>query len=639
MEATSRKPNHTDVNSAFRLKNHFPFFFRFGNTTSLCSTYFKLLPNGEIQTNIVIDREDLIEKTNRDSLTCWVNYVNAKTTLSSLLVTFNIQDINDVVPTFFGLNHTVHTLNIFENLPTGQPILILMPYDLDKGANGTVNYTIIKGNEQGYFELRSFDDDMERSSDRILYLAKKLDREENSSYNIIFRIADQGPNQLTSTQQLLINIQDVNDQTPSFVTSYYSFEVPEDQPVGRDHPFGRINATDDDDSAIHSQIFYFFDNTSQFRDLFAVNLTTGELHLLKSIVYERDLEPPNYPIKYRFDVEARNPASEVGTKAEICVTIIDVNNEIPRLIGFHQCEIPENKILFQFVATFKDFDKQKPNNEINNGTISFVPDIAHSEVKVQYLGGYYFLKFKNTEPLDREKTPFFVLTISVSDKGTPPLTSHTNVTINVTDINDNAPQFTEERFIGKIAKASEPKKYVLTISASDPDEGINGRFYFMIDSVSPSTAWNWFSINASSGQLFLTANRNYNSDVSGTIEINVSVTDYGNDTKTNKTTVEITMIGSITLQPNAFQEYSKIDLISSSIVYVEFRTDRNESDALLLYQYSSNLQQRATLQILDKKLVYSNNNIDLENDIHLYQNRWYSALINKNDQVGGILYK
>ena len=248
--------------------------------------------------------------------------------------------------------------------------------------------------------------------------------------------------------------------------------------------------------------------------------------------------------------------------------------------------------------------------------------------------------FKITEPLDREKTPFFELTISVTDAETPPLTSHTNVTINVTDINDNAPQFTEERFIGKIAQASEPKKYVLTISASDPDEGINGTFYFMINSVSPSTAWNWFSINASNGQLFLTTNRSDISDVSGKIEINMSATDNGNDTKTNKTTVEITMIGSITLQPNAFQEYSKIDLISSSVVYIEFRTDRNESDALLLYQqHSSSFQQRATLQIKDKKLVYSSNNIVLENDIHLYQNRWYSALINKNDQVGLILNK
>ena len=98
---TSRKSNHTDVNSAFRLKNHFP-FFRFGNTTDklLCSKYFKLLPNGEIQTNIIIDREDLVEITNRDSLTCWVNYVGAQTTLT-LLVTFNIQDINDVVSTIF----------------------------------------------------------------------------------------------------------------------------------------------------------------------------------------------------------------------------------------------------------------------------------------------------------------------------------------------------------------------------------------------------------------------------------------------------------------------------------------------------------------------------------------------------------
>ena len=75
----------------------------------------------------------------------------------------------------------------------------------------------------------------------------------------------------------------------------------------------------------------FFDNSSQFRDLFAVNLTTGELYLLKSI--DCDSASSSYPITYELHVETRNPANEVGTDAEISVTIIDVNDEIPRLIN------------------------------------------------------------------------------------------------------------------------------------------------------------------------------------------------------------------------------------------------------------------------------------------------------------------
>ncbi len=607
---------------------------RFDNG-SFCLDYFNLLSAGEIQTKIDIDREALVETRDSDILTCVVTYKDDQDNTLSLVVTIEIEDLNDVVPTLFGLQHPVQNQTIYENLAIGQVIRYLMPYDLDKGLNGTVNYTIINGNELKFFELRSPTIDGDASPDRLLYLLKPLDYEQTPLFNLTFQITDKGVNPLMSYQQLLIHVADVNDQIPIFHSPSFHFNVAETAPIGSEYPFGRVNATDED-SATHAQIFYRLSQSSlEFSDLFDVNTTTGSLSLLRPIDYDSD-----EPVEYAFSVEARNPESIGGTNAKITVTITDVNDEVPTLHNTPSNieEISENIMPKLIVAPYQDKDEHSPNNEIVNVSVSFSPAVSYLQPSISILpmSELYFVTVQINETLDREKTPIINLTIFVTDNGIPSQTSETTFTITVTDENDNAPQFNKEKFTGKISESSRPNRYVLTVTAFDLDNGSNGTFHFDIIETMPSIAQGWFSINSTTGDIHLINEVDYYA-VNGRVELLVSATDHGNDSNTNTTIVEISILPSITFPPNSFQEYSIIDLIDSSIIYLEMRTDRNGTNALLMYQYSDSTI--TSLQLIDNRLVYLRDDTMIEKNVTFHQNKWYSILIDKNDLVSSMYTK
>lgn len=93
---------------------------------------------------------------------------------------------------------------------------------LPQGPNALVTYTIISGADD------SFRIDPESGD---LIATKKLDRERRSKYSLLVR-ADDG--QQSSDMTLNITVKDVNDHTPKFSRSTYSFDIPEDMAPGED---------------------------------------------------------------------------------------------------------------------------------------------------------------------------------------------------------------------------------------------------------------------------------------------------------------------------------------------------------------------------------------------------------------------
>ena len=588
---------------------------------SQCQQYFTILASGEIQTLEEIDREKIVEDTNRDSITCVVDYTNNNGESVTLFIKFIIQDINDEVPRLFGLDHPVHNLTIYENLDIGQPILYLMPYDLDDGASGQVIFNITSGNEEGYFRMDPPLGETESSPDRLIYLAKTLDYEQISVFNLTFNITDRGTPSLSSSQRILVYVGDINDQSPSFSTSEFTFDVRENQTVGREHPFGKISATDDD-SATHAQIFYQFDETASLDsdaiEIFGINTTTGELYLIKELDFDSTTK-----VTYNFRIEARNPGSPAGTNAEITVNVLDVNDNSP-FFTVKALTIDENQPSSLIVLKVEDDDKEPANNGISNASVTFYPPVKHDAAEVNTQNSLTTVRFTITEPLDRELTPSIIVTISVRDTGTPHQTSHTNITITILDENDNAPQFTQMYFASKLPESAEPVRSVLTVSAEDPDEGANGEFYFTLIETEPILDINWFELNSTSGEIFL-VNRPNHDAVSGLVQLTIMATDTGSPSNTNTTTVDIQILPPITFQPVSYQEYNGIDILSSSIIYLEFRSDK--SDSLLFYQQSIDLEHYASLQLIDNGVVYSHNGVDNENSLELDYNIWYSVLI------------
>jgi len=73
------------------------------------------------------------------------------------------------------------------------------------------------------------------------------------------------------------------------------------------------------------------------------------------------------------------------------------------------------------------------------------------------------------------------LTVICSDYGTPSMTSMMRVVVNVTDINDNAPQFVQSSYSAQLIENTYVGAAVLTVRATDRDDGVNAQLTYSVE--------------------------------------------------------------------------------------------------------------------------------------------------------------
>lgn len=100
--------------------------------------------------------------------------------------------------------------------------------------------------------------------------------------------------------------------------------------------------------------------------------------------------------------------------------------------------------------------------------------------------------------LDREGTSHYWLTVLALDLGTIPLSSVTEIYIEVTDTNDNPPQMSRPVFYASVMENSPPNTSVLQLDAFDPDSSSEGKLTFHILTGNPQGL---FTINLSTGKI------------------------------------------------------------------------------------------------------------------------------------------
>ncbi|KAF1475067.1 Cadherin-1, partial [Pygoscelis antarcticus] len=107
-----------------------------------------------------------------------------------------------------------------------------------------------------------------------------------------------------------------------------------------------------------------------------------------------------------------------------------------------------------------------------------------------------------TKPLDREEIDKYVLFSHAVSANGQPVEDPMEIIITVTDQNDNRPVFTKQVFIGYIEENAKPGTSVMTVNATDADDGINvnnGIIGYSILSEEPKSAQQMFTINREKG--------------------------------------------------------------------------------------------------------------------------------------------
>lgn len=109
-------------------------------------------------------------------------------------------------------------------------------------------------------------------------------------------------------------------------------------------------------------------------------------------------------------------------------------------------------------------------------------------------------------PLDREFQSTYTLVITARDRGEPPRSTQRQIFVKILDENDNSPVFDPKQYSASVAENASIGAMVLQVSATDIDEGANGRVRFSIEAGDDNRD---FSISEDSGIVRVGKNLNY----------------------------------------------------------------------------------------------------------------------------------
>ncbi|KAM4869044.1 protocadherin beta-8-like [Urocitellus parryii] len=471
---------------------------------------------GELLLNEKLDREELCGHTEP----CVLRFqVMLESPLEFFQAELQIIDINDHSPEFLDKEML---LKVSESSPSGTTFPLKNAQDMDVGQNNIENYVI---SPNPYFRVLT----RKRSDGRKypeLVLEKALDREEEPELKLTLTAQDGGSPPRTGTAQIHVEVVDVNDNAPEFQQLIYRVQIPEDSPIG--FLIVTVSATDVD-LGVNGEVSYsLFQASDEISKTFAINPLTGEIRLKEQLDFER-VE------SYEVNIEARDAGSFTG-KCVVLIQVTDVNDHAPEVtMSAFTSPISENSPEM-VVAVFSVLDLDSgENGKISCSIQEDLPFFLKSSVE-------NFYTLLTERPLDRENTAEYNITITVTDLGTPILKTYLNITVQVSDVNDNSPIFMQASYILLVQENNSPALHIGSVSATDRDSGTNAQITYSLLPTQDSQLHlaSLVSINADNGQLF--ALRALDFEALQAFEFRVGATDQGLPALSSQALVRVVVV-------------------------------------------------------------------------------------------------
>ncbi|KAI4023089.1 protocadherin alpha 10 [Homo sapiens] len=440
------------------------------------------LQNGILFVNSRIDREELCGR----SVECSIHLeVIVDRPLQVFHVDVEVKDINDNPPRF---SVTEQKLSIPESRLLDSRFPLEGASDADVGENALLTYKL-SPNE--YFVLDIIN---KKDKDKfpVLVLRKLLDREENPQLKLLLTATDGGKPEFTGSVSLLILVLDANDNAPIFDRPVYEVKMYENQ-VNQTLVI-RLNASDSDEG-INKEMMYSFSSLvpPTIRRKFWINERTGEIKVNDAIDFE---DSNTYEI--HVDVTDKGNPPMVG-HCTVLVELLDENDNSPEVIVTSlSLPVKEDAQVGTVIALISVSDHDSGAN--GQVTCSLTPHVPFKLVSTYK--NYYSLVLDSA--LDRERVSAYELVVTARDGGSPPLWATASVSVEVADVNDNAPAFAQSEYTVFVKENNPPGCHIFTVSAWDADAQENALVsYSLVERrLGERSLSSYVSVHAESGKVY-----------------------------------------------------------------------------------------------------------------------------------------
>ncbi|EZA55620.1 Cadherin-related tumor suppressor [Ooceraea biroi] len=464
---------------------------------------------GTISTAGCLDREQVAYYSLQ--LSARVHLAYGQTT-----VNITVQDVNDNPPRF-PKGERNDEIFLRENAAVGQEVCLARARDRDAGANARLVYSLTH-NPGEQFRVA------EKSG--IVYLNKPIRASPGTTLHLEITATDSGSQLLSAQHQIRVTIEDVNDHTPVFRLTSYETSLLESTPVNE--RFFSLTARDTDLGANGRVLYSVTDGNAEGR--FGI-FPDGQLYVKNAL----DREERDY---YALEVTASDQGSPPRSSVvPVVVHVIDENDNAPKFtnssFSFHLRENePPDTFVGKLLATDRDVGR--------NADLMFSLPANQQDFAVDPRNGFV----KSLRVFDRELlmtntgSSYVTLEATVTDNGVNRLRDRVKLTVYITDVNDNVPQFQRLPYEAQVSEGAAIGTQLLRVYTTDADEGLNGDVFYSLED---GNQQGQFAIDEATGQISLV--KELDRETSDTYVLTVVAHDAGLETRlSSSATVHIEVL-------------------------------------------------------------------------------------------------
>ncbi|OXB64941.1 hypothetical protein ASZ78_007344 [Callipepla squamata] len=369
----------------------------------------------------------------------------------------------------------------------------------------------------------------ERGTGRLV-LAERLDREQmcgrSPTCTLAFELLLVDPLHIVPVE---VSVKDINDHSPVFPDERVTFKIPERGDQGSRFP---LRAAQDLDVGSNDIQAYSIIPENEF---FAVSFRSqidpksGEIRVMISLDFETTQ-------KYEFSVRAVDGGG-LSSMCKVVVEVLDVNDNAPEVvISSFGSPLPENAEIGTVVALFAVSDQ---DSGVNGEISCALEDQLSFSLRSDYKN-YYELVTIST--LDREERAQHIVVVTAADAGSPPLTTTHTFTVDISDVNDNAPIFNQTSYTMFVHENNVPALLVGAVNATDRDAGSNAKVSYSLVPAHPAEQepCSCVSVNSENGHVFVLRPLDY--EQLKQLDVVVSAADAGSPALSSNVTVRLMVV-------------------------------------------------------------------------------------------------